>query len=83
VLSDVEHRLTGQPEIEFYYPRVVAFTGGAIVVAVGVVSNGAQSGPSTAQCFGYAIAVRPLAIQGRISRIELKRRYGASCEYAE
>jgi hypothetical protein len=83
VLSDIEHRLREQPEIELYYPRFVAFTGGAIVVAVGVVTDRAQPGPSTAQCFGYSIAISPLGIQRRIDKTELKRRYGASCDYAE
>jgi hypothetical protein len=83
IRSDVDRHLKGKPDILFYYPRFVAFTGGAIVISVGVVTIGAQEGPSTAHCFGYSIVPDPLAIRQRISESELKRRYGASCQYAE
>jgi hypothetical protein len=81
VREDVEGRLKPTEKINYYFPRFVSWdTGGQLVISVGVVTVFGASGPFTRHCFGYEIKISPLEIRSTISDIQLKKRFGASCQ---
>ena len=80
VRSDIIRKLSPGEDINYYFPKFIAWAARDVVISVGVVTVTGNSGPFTPHCFGYEIGTHPIHIKSVLSETDLKRRYGASCQ---
>jgi hypothetical protein len=77
---DIERKLKSRENIIYFLPRFVAWTDSGLAISVGVTTVIGQSGPFTAHCFGYEIASAPVRIRRTLNAVELKERFGSTCQ---